>query len=1137
MARLKRKLELPCSQQDGECEHTPKEAKLWSDERFEGATDAFSCKQFWHHETVKRLLGDLPPAHHDVPYLHLVNGLLDMDGYMRVDYKPNTSTPLGRAYGAPSYQNVTRLTRDICSREKYHDVDIVNCAPTLLLHVFNVHSLHSPFLTRLVQERDQTLDDISAFPVFAGDREKVKTAVIVTLFNGDYDYKSQFVPVAFLSSLKSEIVSNLTLLSQTSTYWGNLFDKSKQNANVGNTLFPRSDLSGCDLLRHDNVIGRFGAAVFQMLENKILRVLKSYCEDHGYEFGGSMFDGFHVEKATTPRSEDMLRLMENCVERVTGVRLALKVKEPDMRTYAEVLISSIARHETLQTQQVPLDVVEFSPTETRVKEIVWPLSSVAVLHRDGKLRTSAVIKDYKFPGTIDVSPTTKCLGISAGMCMGKSTQLALFVQTYTKSFKRILIVSPRIALTHEQDRIFSGLGFLHYHKLDHDNRSSDRMIITYNSVHRLADVDKYDLVIVDETRTVMDSMVDTVINNRHFCSNLDLFRFFIASSKLCIVTDADLLVDAVCSEFLLSVWTRSEITIWKYMHNYMHNRQFLYTEGEGDLLARVTEQVSNGKRCVLCCRVKKKAYQFLTSFGQQCTVGGNVEELKEEGKAQWTLTESKTDVRLLLITGDSPDELIQTLKHGTDVVNSYDLIVVTSKLAVGNDILSIVDEMFIDATGSGGCTPRTMLQMAGRFRHVLNNVIRVYRPVKHRKFATVRNLKSLKLAELKRDYIQSKALVSSVFRFYYDIQDAKRPVYVPDYLTNIKAMVSEEQRQNFDASFVRLCSIKNFTVSIETSIEVPVVVEVVEDQPHGSTEDTLLDVIKEVIRVTPARCLVSCNLKKGYNALTYRTRLLMDVSHKLKHWPPEFVETMDVDIARVAFENFDAIARTCLYSNWNSSDFEQKTVNIIRRSELYLEDAVKTGMKYHAEFQTLTNLCDALNMTSPFDFATEISTLALVENERQEEARVAIQSLRKARSNRCKAKLENPSRIIQAFKSEMKYYFGLDNTSRRFQTDNQRHMACKMWRSDQLEQLIKRADLYGEKPTGLVRDLDGKNVQLGTVPLLMGTPSELLSKRKDFILSRRVVGDKDIDIAIALVEHGLYHEFNCPPDLETVLLQ
>jgi len=100
---------------------------------------------------------------------------------------------------------------------------------------------------------------------------------------------------------------------------------------------------------------------------------------------------------------------------------------------------------------------------------------------------------------------------------------------------------------------------------------SNRIIIQYESLHRLRNKPKFDLVILDEVRSLATNMC-CINQHSRLALNSEFLKLMMAQSKLTPCLDANLGWDGVVPHLLTSVFQPSEIVVHRYQHVAMRRK-------------------------------------------------------------------------------------------------------------------------------------------------------------------------------------------------------------------------------------------------------------------------------------------------------------------------------------------------------------------------------------------------------------------------------------------------------------------------------------------------------------------------------------------------------------------------------------
>lgn len=218
-----------------------------------------------------------------------------------VTYKLSSKTAgklgYGRLYGTKgSFETLEKECRGTICKDYYHDIDIVNCHPVLLLQFAkNKYSADLPEVDKYVMNRDQYLKNV----MIENDcsRDDAKAAIISILYGGSCNQKS------FLWELSEEVRG---------------FSKK---------LFQRDEYA--DLAKacksEKNMYGSFLSFVLQTEERQCMLAMKEYLEQQGWSVDVLCYDGVMIRKREGVVCD--LIATQQAVEIATGYKIALVTKE------------------------------------------------------------------------------------------------------------------------------------------------------------------------------------------------------------------------------------------------------------------------------------------------------------------------------------------------------------------------------------------------------------------------------------------------------------------------------------------------------------------------------------------------------------------------------------------------------------------------------------------------------------------------------------------------------------------------------------------------------------------------------------------------------------------------------------------
>ena len=251
--------------------------------------------------------------------------------------------------------------------------------------------------------------------------------------------------------------------------------------------------------------------------------------------------------------------------------------------------------------------------------------------------------------------------------------------------------------------------------------NADRLVIQYESLARLNGKKKFDLVILDEARSIMTNMCTVKTNpGSKLAYNSLMLRRFLQSARLSIHTDANLEWDCAVPTFLQSIYEPHEIAVRHYNRVKMR-RRLRAIPGQDDFLVALykkMESVLNDEKSApiaLCCRTRTNAVMY--------------RELLEK---EYPGHRGVRKIRIEMFTGKSDAHQIRAFEDIEKFMNTQkpDVVILTSAVTVGADVQVLFDSVFVDFQSSNGqgCSAQNILQMIGRFRNLTNwEVLVVYK--------------------------------------------------------------------------------------------------------------------------------------------------------------------------------------------------------------------------------------------------------------------------------------------------------------------------------------------------------------------------------------------------------------------------
>ena len=287
----------------------------------------------------------------------------------------------------------------------------------------------------------------------------------------------------------------------------------------------------------------------------------------------------------------------------------------------------------------------------------------------------------------------------------------LNIQGIINDFKRVLFISGRksftaYALSELKQR---GIFFQSYENNRNTLSECDKLFIQVESLWKLNSAfQKYELIIFDESETILHQFHSTTTNKEHMIDNHIVFERLIASADKIIASDA-FITDRTINIFKQLRNKQRTIFIKNTFNPYsriateiMPFTKDTRVPNIGLFIHKILESIKAKKKIVIVWTSKTKGISFAKTY---------LEPLTQEGlKYKFYNGNSTKDERAQL--GD-------VNKHWAQL----DVLMYTTSITVGisyNNQSAIFDELFLYAS-SASATPRDIAQALLRCRHITDN--------------------------------------------------------------------------------------------------------------------------------------------------------------------------------------------------------------------------------------------------------------------------------------------------------------------------------------------------------------------------------------------------------------------------------
>jgi len=237
---------------------------------------------------------------------------------MEQRYYRNDNLLIGRIYPEKlGYCNMSKILRHTLSDNLYWDLDIINCHPTILLHLCKTLEIDVDysFLEEYVNNRDQALEDLIAInQKYEVSKDEAKTWFLKIFNGGDgADYFLEYTP------LMNHIRSNYHVVQMF------LKEKLVQLDRYLPLMEYVTNIS------KENINTRFISFILFDVENQIREVIEKWCGLNNFLWKVNCFDGGMILKEEGKSLEDKILLIEEFIKNELQISVFLKCK--DMTEY------------------------------------------------------------------------------------------------------------------------------------------------------------------------------------------------------------------------------------------------------------------------------------------------------------------------------------------------------------------------------------------------------------------------------------------------------------------------------------------------------------------------------------------------------------------------------------------------------------------------------------------------------------------------------------------------------------------------------------------------------------------------------------------------------------------------------------
>ena len=235
---------------------------------------------------------------------------------MEVSYKPGTFKT-GRLY-SNGLQSVPGWIKRLCAHGVYHDIDIVNCGPTIMDHIFKKAKFDSP-LDEYVKDRSGTMQYIRDDPhstQFKDYTDSQMKKVVIKICNGG-GYKDEENGINYKNNVLDTMSKDVK----------SCIDKLMLNWTNRELLRYVEDQPGNKDKTHKMMRGQFISYMVQEIECKIILQLHSFFTGIERRVGVLTFDGLMIERIVSgDMPETILTEAQRHVSLTCDITIKLKEK-------------------------------------------------------------------------------------------------------------------------------------------------------------------------------------------------------------------------------------------------------------------------------------------------------------------------------------------------------------------------------------------------------------------------------------------------------------------------------------------------------------------------------------------------------------------------------------------------------------------------------------------------------------------------------------------------------------------------------------------------------------------------------------------------------------------------------------------
>lgn len=303
-----------------------------------------------------------------------------------------------------------------------------------------------------------------------------------------------------------------------------------------------------------------------------------------------------------------------------------------------------------------------------------------------------------------VIPRTLC--VRAPMKMGKSKELLRFIEENFDENAIIRIISFRRTFGQDMFSKFKKLGFELYEDIEGRINIKDhkRIIIQTESLHRLDISQPADLLIMDESESIIDQFSSNLFKS--FARAFAAFDYLIKFSAHVICMDAFLQDRTFRVLQTMRGFTTHEDDMLFHVNNYKRGKDdtYLFAETKGEWLARLKSVLDDNKRVFI-----------------------PTNSLSEAKALHYWITHQYTDKKVGMYSSETKNsEKVKAFKDVNTVWSEFDVLIITPTVSAGVSFERVHFDYTFGLFTSESCSVETCMQMMGRVRNVGTNEYNIF---------------------------------------------------------------------------------------------------------------------------------------------------------------------------------------------------------------------------------------------------------------------------------------------------------------------------------------------------------------------------------------------------------------------------